>query len=198
MLLIKVFMFSDRFHGGTNFGFMGGAIHAIDRESGQEVFIITVNIINFIEILILIKVFPGSWPVVTSYDYNAPITEFGGYTEKCQLEFSCSHQHFIRFGNIFVCYQNSWSQLTKVLDSPEADIFLRPTIPSAHSSWATSCFLSQGKRFSQQQSRNISNICGNQAHTTSGSRKNNALKALSFEGSTSGCSRWDTQLQFSS
>ena len=86
---------------------MGGAIHAIDRESGQEVFIITVNIINFIEILILIKVFPGSWPVVTSYDYNAPITEFGGYTEKCQLEFSCSHQQFIRFGNIFVCYQNS-------------------------------------------------------------------------------------------
>ena len=41
-------MFTDRFHGGTNFGFMGGAIHAIDRESGQEVFIITVNINKFI------------------------------------------------------------------------------------------------------------------------------------------------------
>ena len=100
-------MFDDRFHGGTNFGFMGGAIHAIDRESGQEVFISQSTSSISLEILILIKVSPGSWPVVTSYDYNAPITEFGGYTEKCQSEFHFSHHQFIRFGNIFVCYQNS-------------------------------------------------------------------------------------------
>jgi len=50
-------------HGGTNFGFMAGAIHALDRATGQEVF-------------------PGSWPVVTSYDYNAPISESGAYTDK--------------------------------------------------------------------------------------------------------------------
>ena len=35
-----------------------------------------------LKIIILIKVFPGSWPVVTSYDYNAPISESGAYTDK--------------------------------------------------------------------------------------------------------------------
>ena len=105
--ILAMFMFIDRFHGGTNFGFMGGAIHNIDRESGQEVFILQSTTSISLKILTLIKVFPGSWPVVTSYDYNAPITEFGGYTEKCQSEFHCSHHQFIRFGNICVCYQNS-------------------------------------------------------------------------------------------
>ena len=35
-----------------------------------------------LKIIIILKVFPGSWPVVTSYDYNAPISESGAYTDK--------------------------------------------------------------------------------------------------------------------
>ena len=40
------------------------------------------TIIGIVKIIIIIKVFPGSWPVVTSYDYNAPISESGAYTDK--------------------------------------------------------------------------------------------------------------------
>ena len=40
------------------------------------------TIIGIVKRIIIIKVFPGSWPVVTSYDYNAPISESGAYTDK--------------------------------------------------------------------------------------------------------------------
>jgi len=52
------------FHGGTNFGFMNGANHIEDYAKGNKL------------------MFPYYAPDVTSYDYNAPLTENGAYTEK--------------------------------------------------------------------------------------------------------------------
>ena len=58
------------FHGGTNFGFMNGA-----------------NVLD---------VWPYYGNTVTSYDYDAPLTESGDYTEKYdkgRCSYDVSHSH---------------------------------------------------------------------------------------------------------
>lgn len=59
------------FHGGTNFGFMNGANH-IDNYAGN----------GFPSLQKNKAVFPFYAPDVTSYDYDAPVTENGAYTPK--------------------------------------------------------------------------------------------------------------------
>ena len=75
------------FHGGTNFGFMNGA-----------------NILGYNGL----EFSPSYVPDVTSYDYDAPLSECGGYTAKYNATRSHVSLCSLLFARQIICHLASY------------------------------------------------------------------------------------------